>query len=242
MRAITIKSAWNGHSDCQQCGIRESALFAELVEADFAMLHEQIDDLAFAASAVVYHVGAHGDWLFTLRAGAIKLVRYGPDGNQRILRILRRGDVFGLEALVHPAYEHTAITLSPVRLCRIPRTLVERLNRETPRLHKPLFERWHAALVEADAWLAELAAGHADVKTRVARLLLRLGSDGEAGRVIRLSLEDIGAILGVAPESASRALGVLRRSKLLSDAAGSRYHWHTDAAGLAALAHVRHVD
>jgi CRP/FNR family transcriptional regulator len=122
--------------------------------------------------AVIYHAGAHGDWLFTLRAGAVKLVRYGADGSQRILRILQRGDVFGLEALVSPSYDHTAIALCRRSRCAAFRvTLVERLNRETPRLQKPLLEHWHSALAEADAWLAELAAGHADVKTRVARLL-----------------------------------------------------------------------
>ncbi len=235
MRAITIKSAWHGHSDCSNCGVRRSALFAELVEADFAMLHDQIDDLDYPAGAILYHAGAHGDWLFTLRTGAVKLVRYGADGTQRILRILRQGDVFGLEALVSPAYDHTAISLSPVALCRIPRPLIERLNRDTPRLQKPLLTHWHAALAEADAWLAELAAGHADVKTRVARLLLRLGSDADPGHTIRLSLEDIGAILGVAPESASRALGVLRRSNLLADAQESRHHWRVDLPGLQSL-------
>lgn len=234
MRAITIKSAWNGHSDCERCGVRKSALFADLVEADFALLHDQIDDLDYPSGAVIYHAGAHGDWLFTVRAGAIKLVRYSSDGAQRILRILRPGDVCGLEALVRPAYEHTAITLAPTKLCRIPRGIVERLNRETPRLQKPLLEHWHAALAEADAWLAELAAGHADVKTRVARLLLRLSGDSRPGEVIRLSLEDIGAILGVAPESASRALGLLRRNRLLSESE-NRYHWRIDASGLAAL-------
>ncbi len=234
MRAITIKAAWNGHSDCEGCSIRRSVLFADLVEADFALLHDQIDDLDYPSGSVIYHAGAHADWLFTVRAGAVKLVRYSTDGNQRILRILRPGDVCGLEALVRPGYDHTAITLAPVKLCRIPRTLIERLNRETPRLQKPLLEHWYAALAEADAWLAELAAGHADVKTRVARLLLRLRTTEAPDRVIRLSLEDFGAILGVAPESASRALGVLRRSKLLADAE-SRYHWRIDSSGLAAL-------
>jgi len=235
VRAITIKSAWHGHSDCQKCGVRRSALFADLVESDFALLHDQIDDFDFPSGAVVYHAGAHADWLFTVRSGAVKLVHYGADGTQRILRIVGRGDVFGLEALVGPTFDHTSIALSPVALCRIPRVLVERLNRETPRLQKPLLEHWHAALAEADAWLAELTAGHADVKTRVARLLLRLVDDDQPGRAIRLSLEDIGAILGAAPESASRALGILRRSNLLSDAPDSRYYWLVDSAGLKAL-------
>jgi CRP/FNR family transcriptional regulator len=235
VRAITIKSAWHGHSDCQKCGVRRSALFADLVESDFALLHDQIDDFDFPSGAVVYHAGAHADWLFTVRSGAVKLVYYGADGTQRILRIVGRGDVFGLEALVGPTFDHTSIALSPVALCRIPRVLVERLNRETPRLQKPLLEHWHAALAEADAWLAELTAGQADVKTRVARLLLRLVDDDQPGRAIRLSLEDIGAILGAAPESASRALGILRRSNLLSDAPDSRYYWLVDSAGLKAL-------
>jgi CRP/FNR family transcriptional regulator len=235
VRAIITRAAWQGHSDCQRCGVRRMALFAELVESDFALLHDQIDDFEYPGGSVLYHAGAHGDWLFTLRAGAVKLVRYGADGSQRILRILQRGDVFGLEALVGPSYDHTAIALSPVALCRIPRTVVERLNRETPRLQKPLLEHWHAALAEADAWLAELAAGRADVKTRVARLLLRLSSELEPGLAIRLSLEDIGAVLGVAPESASRALGILRRSKMLFDAPHDRHYWQINVSGLNAL-------
>lgn len=233
MRAIIIHSVNNGYSNCKRCGVRQSALFAELLEEDFDLLHEQVDDLDYPAGAVVYHAGAHGDWLYTLRSGAVKLVRYSADGSQRILRILRPGDVCGLEALVRPTYDHTAISLAPLKLCRIPRAIVEKLNRETPRLQKPLFERWYAALAEADAWLAELASGQGDVKTRVARLLLRLASDDRPGDVIRLSLEDIGAILGVAPESASRALGVLRRGKLLSQS-DNRYYWRVDTDGLAA--------
>jgi CRP/FNR family transcriptional regulator len=77
--------------------------------------------------------------------------------------------------------------------------------------------------------------GRADVKTRVARLLLRLSSELEPGLAIRLSLEDIGAVLGVAPESASRALGILRRSKMLFDAPDDRHYWQINVSGLNAL-------
>ena len=45
MRAIITKAAWQGHSDCQRCGIRKMALFAELVESDFSLLHDQIGDV-----------------------------------------------------------------------------------------------------------------------------------------------------------------------------------------------------
>ncbi len=67
MKTIEIKNAWQGVSDCENCSIRSSVLFAELNEDDFAKIHSPIDDLSFEANARVYSQGDQAQSLYTLR-------------------------------------------------------------------------------------------------------------------------------------------------------------------------------
>ena len=62
--------------------------------------------------------------------GSIKLVRVTTDRRQRIVRVLRPGDVVGLEALA-----------------------------TGQRLHLKLMQKWQQALKHADDWLADLNFG-----------------------------------------------------------------------------------
>lgn len=42
---IKTESAWRGTADCRACGIRDMALFAELKEEDFNLIHAPVNDL-----------------------------------------------------------------------------------------------------------------------------------------------------------------------------------------------------
>ncbi|MES9966951.1 MAG: helix-turn-helix domain-containing protein, partial [Sedimenticola sp.] len=79
--------------------------------------------------------------------------------------------------------------------------------------HQELLSRWQRALTEADAWLTELSTGSA--KQRVARLLLRLVRDEEASECELFSREDMGAMLGITTETASRTIAEFKRQSLL---------------------------
>ena len=49
MIPIHTHSAWRGTSDCRSCAVREVALFSNLNEEDFALIHAPIDDMAYRA-------------------------------------------------------------------------------------------------------------------------------------------------------------------------------------------------
>jgi CRP-like cAMP-binding protein len=106
------------------------------------------------------------------------------------------------------------MALQPVELCRIPTSVVTRLQTETPRLHQRLMEKWYEALSVADDFLTELATGHA--RQRLARLLLWLSEDAPDQPVRLFSREDLGAILGVTLETTSRTISEFRRSGVLT--------------------------
>ncbi|WP_284307020.1 Crp/Fnr family transcriptional regulator [Hydrogenophaga electricum] len=216
-------SAWRGTADCRNCGIRDIVLFADLHDDDFNLIHAPIDDLEFAPGQTVVRIGETATSLYSVRSGMIKLVRNTIDGRQRIVRVLRAGDVIGLEALMSSAYEAEAVALTAARMCRLPLQVVQRLDRETPRLHQRLLERWHRSLKEADDWLAELNFGTA--RQRVAGLLLKMRSVEDPSTAHLFSREDMGAMLDLKLETVSRTLNAFVRESLIEpmDRVGRSY-------------------
>lgn len=202
---------------CRSCGMRDSVLFAGLDEALLDEIQENIDDLLIPPGQSVYRMGSPGTAAFTLRAGVVKLVQYLPDGAHRIVRLVRPTDVFGLEALIGQRYQHDAIVVQRALLCRLPSAVLTRLDRDNPGLHQELMRRWHHALSEADAWLTELSTGSAH--HRVVRLLLRLVDERGVGLCPLFSRKDMGAMLGITTESASRAVADLKRKGILTESA-----------------------
>jgi CRP/FNR family transcriptional regulator, anaerobic regulatory protein len=213
MIPIKTESAFRGTADCRSCGIRDMVLFADLREEDFNLIHAPIDDLEYGPGQPLVRVGDTATSLYTLRAGMVKLVRNTVDGRQRIVRVLRSGDVIGLEALMGPVYESDAIALTGVKVCRLPLQVIQRLNRETPRLHQRLLERWHHSLREADDWLADLNFGNA--RQRLAGLILKMRSDQDPGLCTLFSREDMGAMLDLKLETVSRTLNAFVREGLI---------------------------
>lgn len=215
VKNVTLREAWSGEADCLNCALRDSVLFAGLTVRDFEKIHDPIDQFTLKPGGSLYHAGERGEFLFTVRSGALKLVQYLPDGSQRIVRLARTSDVLGLEAILDAPYQHEAVVLQTTEVCRYPARLVKALGAENPRLHTELMNRWQRALTEADAWLTELSTGSA--RQRVARLLLRLVRDQASNECELFSREDMGAMLGITTETTSRTIAEFKRQGLLVD-------------------------
>jgi CRP-like cAMP-binding protein len=132
-----------------------------------------------------------------------------------------------MEALLGEAYHHHAIALEPVEFCRIPVPVIERLSRETPRLHHQLLTRWQGAVAEAESWLTDLATGPAHA--RVARLLIQLADASPTVDCYIPHREDLGAMVGVTMETASRIIAEFKRKGFLRELGSNRARVDVDA-------------
>lgn len=213
MIPIKTESAWRGISDCRNCGIRDMVLFSDLNEHDFSQIHAPIDDLEFGNGMVLYGEGSVVQGIFTLRSGMVKLVRSTLDGRPRIIRVLRAGDVIGLEALAGGRYDSDAIALTPVSVCRIPLDVVQKLASNSPRLHTQLMSKWRRTLKDADDWLADLNFGTA--RQRVANLVMKMRSPSDHDISVLFSREDMGAMLDLKFETVSREMTRLVREGVI---------------------------
>lgn len=229
VKSVTLRDAWSGEADCRNCSLRDTVLFAGLMERDFERIHDPIDQFTLKPGKRLYHAGDSGDFMFTVRSGACKLIQSLPDGSRRIVRLACRSDVLGLEAILGERYQHDAVALQATEVCRFPARMVLDLGADNPALHRELMARWQRALTEADAWLTELSTGSA--RQRVARLLLRLVRKGvrngvcdqENSECHLFGREDMGAMIGVTTETTSRTIAEFRRQGLLAETAPNCY-------------------
>lgn len=199
---------------CATCEVRSSALFGALDEAGLDGIHTHVARLSLEPDQSVYGRGSAGPAVYTVRAGVVRFERTTARGDRRIVRLAGRGDLIGQEALLQRPYADEAVACTPLELCRIPRTLVDELGADGGALPRELMLRWQAALDAAEAWVAELATGLA--RRRMLRLLLRLADFGDAeGKIWLPRREEIGAMLGMTIETASRVVSQLRREGVL---------------------------
>ena len=209
MKSTSISQAWNGAEKCEHCPIRHLVLFAELQREDFNQLHAPIHDLDIETGKTLYKEKEDAQYVYTIRSGMVKLVRYLPNGSYRIVRLLQQGDLAGIEALSGSPYLHHAVTLQNTAVCRIPIENIEQLNLNSPNLYKQLTSRWQKIQSDADIWLAELTVGNS--KKRVANLLIYLSHYSTDDYFYLPSREDIGAILAITTETASRIIAEFKR-------------------------------
>ena len=133
-KAICTDPTWAGRSDCAHCAIRNRVLFADLPHDELNVALLAVDDLVYQPDRLLYRIGEQGKVLYTVRRGMVKLVRDLADGTERVVRLLKAGDVAGLEMAIGSHYKHTAITLTETEVCRIPLSTLERLEVHSPRL------------------------------------------------------------------------------------------------------------
>lgn len=229
MKSIHIENAWRGAERCKHCAIRHLVLFADLQQDDFDRIHHPIDDMEFEPGSKLYHQGADIPFVYTIRSGLVKLVQHLPNGEYRIVRLLKQGDLAGLESMNGQPIDHDAVTLDHVRVCRIPLSVIETLRRDTPRLHNTLIQRWQSALSGANNWITRLTTGNARV--RVARLLLLLDQSSDDDSFFLPTREDMGAMLGITMESVSKVTAEFRRNSWLKPLPHNRGWIDVEALG-----------
>jgi len=177
--------------------------------------HTGIEDFDYGHGAPLFNMGAPTEGVYCIRHGAVKMVKYDPAGGQRIIRVLRKGDVAGIESAFGERYEHTAVAVGDVRACRVPIDYFRGFVAKHGNLQMRLLQTSHATLRETEDWLSELTVGNLPARTRMARLLLRLRVTDDGDRIHRFGVEDMAAILGITAETVSRVVSDFVREGIL---------------------------
>jgi CRP-like cAMP-binding protein len=206
--------------DCLACPARGVDLFAGTSRANREDLLGSFRMAAFAAKDVVYRMGERAEYLYLVRSGLVKLVRYSAGGAERIVQLARTGDTFGLAALCEIPYRRTAVAMSRCELCRVPAEVVLAYNRHHPEFVPSILAQYQRGIDVADTFLTELSTGGAHA--RIARLMLFLAERQDEGESPLVTREEMGSLLGLTTETASRVMAEFRREHLIEVTAADR--------------------
>jgi CRP-like cAMP-binding protein len=201
------------HADCAACPATYVPFLVEGLPSrrELCMSHFRL--AAFDAKQTIYDIGERGAALFILRRGLLKLVRNAPDGTERIVRLKRPGESFGLEALSGRPYHHRAVAVIGCEVCRLPAETVLGYGRDNGDVLQSILAQCEQAMETADMFLADLGTGSSHV--RMARLLLFLAGSSDAAATPLPSREEMGEILDITTETASRVMAEFRRNALV---------------------------
>jgi len=221
---------WVGRSDCRSCSNLSEVLFCNLSPDELKKvvqgIYEPIDHFTYDRDTVLYHQGHVDNAIYTIRSGLVKLVRYLPDGRERIIRLMKATESIGLERVLGRPYGHTAIALQPVTACRIPIGVLQQLDDEKPRFYRKMMERWAETLFKADDYIMLLLSG--TVKQRVVHLIQWLTDYTESedqSKVLLLSGSDMSAMLNITVESVSRSMAEMKRLNIIRHIHADRYEY-----------------
>lgn len=211
-----------GRGHCQTCKIRHLSIFAQLpTERLIEIQAFQPSIVSFEADETVYHQGDASLNAFTLRRGLVKLLKTLPNGRIQIVRVLRQGDLFGFDGFAGETYNHTAVPLTEIEVCRLPLSELTELKRQNSEIENAMMKRWIQHLRQAEDMMLELGAKKAP--ERLASFLIRWceNTDHTGWIPLPLTRTEIGELLGLTIETISRFLSDWKRQGLINEQSGS---------------------
>lgn len=206
---------WALRVDCRACEAGRATPFAVVGPQRLGRLVLQVENFLPPHGVTVVRAGEPADALFTVRKGFLKLWATDDEGHQRVLRLLKAGDMLGLEALFEPRYRLNAETLTPAGLCRIPLKGVRDLLQRESILSEELERRWISQLQRADEFIMNVASGPS--RGRVIKLLRWLAKFAHPESVPHVSRKDMASLLDISNETAARVVADLKRLGLLEE-------------------------
>ncbi|MFZ9086185.1 MAG: Crp/Fnr family transcriptional regulator, partial [Steroidobacteraceae bacterium] len=111
------------------------------------------------SGSVLYTPGDSLPVVMRVLEGTVKLLAHLENGDSRIVRIKRRGDWLGLQALANGAVPHTAVAVGEVLIERWPAERLRGLIDGDRQLLDQLLRQWQDEVAEADRWLTEFSTG-----------------------------------------------------------------------------------
>lgn len=199
--------------------LRRAHLFAHLSDEHLNALAHDVREVRLAAGQSLFRRGQAAEHFFFVRAGTIKLFRLSPEGDEKIIEVMRPGDTFAEAVMfmgMHGRYPVDAEAVSEARLLAFGQKRFLSLLRASPEVCFGLLASMSRRLHMLVNQIESLTLQNATYRV-VAYILEQLPDGVAAAPEIELTTPKsvIAARLGIQPETLSRTLARLRRAGLV---------------------------
>ncbi len=183
-------------------------------------------DRVYKAGDAIYRQGEHGDALYVLTSGVVKLFRPYSGSKEATLRLLKTWDIFGHLAFAGEARQRAyAEAVTECRVTKVPKIFMERAIRRNPQAALKMMTLLELRLVQYEELVKCLLPRETEV--RLANLLpilaSKFGAQDADGRVtidLRLTHQDLAAMVASTRESVTKVLNDMRGRGVLEIESG----------------------
>ncbi len=223
-------------ADIPSFNLRMAYMFASLDDEQIAAVERMSHHVVLEEGETLFDCGDEADRFFLVLSGQIKLYRLSPDGNEKVIDIIRPGNTFAeaLMFLEHPAYPVYAAALVDTHLLEIDSaTFLDLLSQSIEtcfRVMGDMSQRLRRLIKEIDDLTLQSAT------SRVAAMLIRhMSAPEDQHFTLHAQKGVLASRLSVKPETFSRILHNLSSQEIIS-VKGSRITVH-DLERLKEIAH-----
>src|SRR5919204_2082182 len=192
--------------------LEQAPLFSVLHPNDLRVLASRFHPVRYTRGEVIFREGEPAERLFLIDSGRVKLSIASPGGQELLIGVLGRGQIFGELAVIDRGPRAMdARAMEDTRVYALESDVFWTMLENRPALARRLLELMARRLRRADQTSQDLV--FFDAPTRLARRLLQLaeehggpvGSGEEAIKVtVRVTQEELAQMIGVTRESANR--------------------------------------
>jgi CRP/FNR family cyclic AMP-dependent transcriptional regulator len=197
----------------ERMGLLEQApLFSVLHPTDLRTLAGRFQLVRYSRGEVIFREGETAERLFLIDEGKVKLSTASPTGQELLIAVLGRGQIFGeLEVIDRGPRAMDARAMEDSKVYALASDSFWFVLENRPALARRLLELMARRLRRADQTSQDLV--FFDATTRMARRLLQLAEEHgepleeEALRItVRVTQEEMAQFIGVTRESANRLI------------------------------------
>ena len=193
-----------------------TVLFQDLNAEEQTDLERRMPHITVVAGTLIYSPEEHGEVLFLLKQGRVRLYRLSPDGKSLTTAMIEPGSVFGEMALLGQGMQDSfAEALEDSILYTLSRRDVQEVLLGDPRVSRRLLELVSRRLTDTERKLEEFA--FKNVPQRLASLLLQLAHvppgrhEGPVSLPVRYTHQQLAEMIGTYRETVTKVLNDFRQ-------------------------------
>ena len=163
---------------------------------------------------IIYREGDFPHYLYYIQSGKVKTYKISEDGKEFILDILKEGNYFGYQSLLHEnSQTEFASALEETKIKLISRDDFEKLIHEDKGVSRLFIKLLANDVAEKEKELLHLA--YDTVRKRVADNLLKLDNAYEGKKSFKVARNDLAGMVGTATESVIRILSEFKKEGII---------------------------
>lgn len=201
--------------------LRKIVFFKDLSGSSLQLIKKRIQRFSLQKGEQVIHEDEVAQGVYFVQSGTVKLTKQNENGNEVIVCIKQKGDVFAEACLFSKTselYPATATMLQEGELLFLDKLELEKGLWENPELSMQMIRYMSDSLREMTSTLRDVAL--LDVYAKTVKTLERLGtkfntSSTRWGIEIPLTVQEFATVVGTSRESVSRVFSKLKRDGII---------------------------